>query len=679
VRRPSGLERARHASRKDIAVTEAPDLDQLTVDTIRALAMDGVEQASSGHPGTPMALAPLGHVLWTRHLRHDPSAPRWPDRDRFVLSCGHASMLIYALLHLTGYDLPIDELRRFRQVGSRTPGHPENFVTMGVETTTGPLGQGVGNAVGMALAERHLAARYNRPGHEVVDHRTWVFASDGDLMEGVSAEASSLAGHLGLGKLVVFFDDNGITIDGSTELSFTGEDVGARYAAYGWRVLSVQDANDLGELDRVMAEAADSDGRPTLVKVPSVIGYPAPNAQGTAKAHGSPLGIDEVAEAKRVMGWEHEAFHVPAEVADHADQRDRGGRDRAAWEERFAAYREAHPELAAELERVLAGELPEGWDADLPTFDAGTKQATRKSSAAAINALAPRLPELLGGSADLAGSNLTTIADGGDVSRDDHGGRNVHYGIREHAMGSMMNGMVLHGGIRPFGGTFLIFTDYLRPALRLACLMGLPVIYVMTHDSIGLGEDGPTHQPVEHLAALRAIPGLHVHRPADARETMGAWREAVARTDGPTLLALTRQDLPVLEGTAAEAVRAGAYAVVEAEDPDVVLVATGSEVHVAVGAADLLAGEGVAVRVVSMPCWERFEARPESEQDALLPPDVPTVSVEAATSFGWSRWADAHVALDRFGASGPAGELFERFGFTPESVARAARDLLAEG
>jgi transketolase len=651
------------------------DLDQLCVDTIRALAMDGVEQASSGHPGTPMALAPLGHVLWTRHLRHDPATPDWANRDRFVLSCGHASMLIYSLLHLTGYPLSLADLEDFRQLHGKTPGHPENFVTAGVETTTGPLGQGVGNAVGMALAERILAERFNRDGHEIIDHRTWVVASDGDLMEGVSAEASSLAGHLGLDKLVLFWDDNDITIDGATELSFTGEDVAARYAAYGWRVLEVADANDLQELDAVMDDAAASDGRPTFVAVKSIIGFPAPNAQATAKAHGSPLGVDEVAAAKEVMGWDHPPFHVPEEAAAHADQHDRGAEARADWEGRLAAYREVHPDLAAALDRVLAGELPEGWDTDLPSFETGTEEATRKSSGTVINALARTLPELVGGSADLAGSNLTTIVDGGDIARGSFGGRNVHYGIREHAMGAVMNGMVLHGGIRPFGGTFLIFTDYLRPALRLACLMGLPVVYVMTHDSIGLGEDGPTHQPVEHLAALRAIPNLHVIRPADGRETVGAWQQAIARTDGPTLLALTRQGVPVLDGTAPEAVAAGAYAVLEAEDPDVVLVATGSEVHLAVEAAEVLAERGTTARVVSMPCWELFEARDEDEQDALLPPDVPVLSVEAGTSFGWARWADGHVALDRFGASAPAPELFTAFGFTPEAVADAAEDL----
>jgi transketolase len=654
------------------------DLDQLAVNTIRALAMDAVQAANSGHPGTPMALAPLGWTLFNRHLAHDPAAPDWPDRDRFVLSCGHASMLIYSLLHLTGYDLPLEELRRFRQLGSRTPGHPENFVTTGVETTTGPLGQGLGNAVGMALAERLLAARFNRPGHEVVDHRTWVFASDGDLMEGVSGEASSLAGHLGLGKLVVFFDDNGITIDGSTELSFATEDVGARYAAYGWRVRQVHDPNDLAELDDVIAEVATADDRPTLVKVPSIIGYPAPNAQNTAKAHGSPLGIEEVAAAKDVMGWDHPAFHVPDEVRSHADQRDRGAALRAQWEERFAAYREAHPDQAAELERVLAGRLPEDWDADLPAFETGSAEATRKSSGRVINAIAPRVPELVGGSADLAESNNTAIEGSGVVAAGCYDARNIAYGVREHAMAAVMNGMLLHGGVRPFGGTFLIFADYLRPSLRLAALMGVPAVYVLTHDSIGLGEDGPTHQPVEHLAALRAIPNVHVVRPADGREVVGAWRHALTRTDGPTVLALTRQNLPVLDGTAAEAVAAGAYAVVQEEQPDVVIVATGSEVQLGVEAAGLLAADGLRTRVVSMPCWELLEARGAQEQDALLPPEVPVLSVEAATSFGWSRWADGHVALDRFGASAPAADLFEHFGFTAQAVAEAARTLIEE-
>lgn len=654
------------------------DLDKLAVNTIRALAMDAVQQANSGHPGSPMALAPLGYSLFARHLAHNPQDPSWADRDRFVLSAGHASMLLYSLLHLTGYDMTLDDIREFRQLGGRTPGHPENFVTTGVETTTGPLGQGVGNAVGMALGERLMAARFNRPGHEIINHRTWVIASDGDMMEGVASEACSLAGHLGLDKLVVFWDDNNITIDGSTDLSFTGEDTCARYAAYGWRVLGVNDVNDLDELDQIMKEAAASDGRPTFVRVPTTIGYGAPNAANTAKAHGSPLGPEEVAGAKEALGWPYtEDFTVPAEVREHADQTERGAELQADWTHRLEAYREAHPDLAAELERVLAGTLPPGWDADLPDFDEGDKLATRKSSAEVINALAGKLPELIGGSGDLASSNNTTIKEAGDVARGDYSGRNINYGVREHAMGSAMNGLVLHGGIRPFGGTFLIFTDYLRPSLRLACLMGLPVIYVMTHDSIGLGEDGPTHQPVEHLASLRAIPGLHVLRPADAHEVVGAWRHAIARTDGPTLLALSRQGVMTLATTSADEVARGAYVVGPDDDePDVVLVATGSEVELAVDAQAVLAEREVTARVVSMPSWELFEAQDGDYQDAVLAGEAPVLSVEAATSFGWSQWADDHVSVDTFGASAPASDLYPHFGFTPEAIAEAAEELI---
>jgi transketolase len=654
------------------------DLDLLAVTTIRALSMDAVQQANSGHPGTPMALAPLGFVLFSRHLAHNPVDPSWPDRDRFVLSAGHASMLVYSLLHLTGYDLGLDDLRNFRQLRSRTPGHPENFITAGLETTTGPLGQGVGNAVGMALAERMLAQRFNRPGHEIVDHRTFVIASDGDLMEGVAGEACSLAGHLGLERLVIFWDDNKITIDGSTELSFSTEDPRLRFAAYGWRVLEVDDPNDLDELDRVIKEAVTFDGRPTFVRVPTTIAFGAPTKAGTAAAHGAPLGADEVVGAKRQFGWPYdEPFTVPPAVREHADQRSRGHQLRKDWDRRFAAYAEAHPDLAEEFRRVMARELPDGWDTDLPAFEPRGAEATRKSSGKVINAVARRLPELIGGSADLASSNNTTITDGGDVLRGAYGGRNINYGVREHAMAAVMNGLVLHGGIRPFGGTFLVFTDYLRPSLRLACLMGLPVVYVMTHDSIGLGEDGPTHQPVEHLAALRAIPNLHVVRPADGRETVGAWRHALTRTDGPTLLALTRQDVPILAGTDPAQVRKGAYtAVPDDGDPEVVIVGTGSEVHIAVDAAAILADEDVRARVVSMPCWELFAAQDEAYQQAVLPDGVPVLSVEAAVSFGWERWADAHVALDRFGHSAPWQDVYEYFGFTAPRVAEAARALL---
>ena len=659
------------------------DLDLLAVNTIRTLSMDAVQAANSGHPGTPMALAPLAFTLYTRHLAHNPADPAWPDRDRFILSCGHASMLLYSTLFLTGYDLSLEDLRRFRQLDGRTPGHPESFVgTPGVETTTGPLGQGIGNAVGMALAERILADRFNRPGHTVVDHRTWVFASDGDIMEGVASEASSLAGHLGLDRLIVCYDDNGITIDGPTQLSMTGENVMARYEAYGWRTLAIEDANDVAEIDSVFKEAATPDGRPTLVRVPSVIGYGSPNKAGTAGAHGSPLGADEVAATKRSLGWDAtDAFFVPDEALAHADQRARGAELQSEWERRFEAYRAEHADLAEEFDRLMDGALPDGWDDALPTFDDGTKQATRKASGAVINALAQKIPELVGGSADLASSNNTTIKDGGDVSRGDFSGRNINYGVREHAMASVMNGLVLHRGVRPFGGTFLIFTDYLRPALRLAALAGLPATYVMTHDSIGLGEDGPTHQPVEHLAALRAIPNLHVVRPADARETVGAWRHAIQRLDGPTLLALTRQDVEVLEGTDEYLVERGAYVVYDAdddEDPDVVLVGTGSEVGLCVDAAAVLAEQDVAARVVSMPSWELFDEQGEEYQEEVLPDTVPVLSVEAATTFGWSRWADDHVGLDRFGASAPAEDLFEAFGFTPEAVADAALDLLED-
>ncbi len=653
------------------------DPQQLAVNTIRTLAMDAVEHANSGHPGAPMGLAPLTHVLFTRHLRHNPANPDWPDRDRFVLSAGHASMLLYATLHLTGYDLSLDDIKRFRQYESRTPGHPEHFMTPGVETTTGPLGQGFANGVGFALAERMLAARYNTADHTVVDHRTWVIASDGDLMEGVAAEAASLAGHLGLEKLVVFWDDNSVTLDGPSSWSFATEDVLTRFTGYGWRTLEVANATDLDELDRVMKEAASPDGRPTLVRVPTVIGYGAPTKAGTAKAHGSPLGPEEIAAAKEAYGWTYEPFEVPEEARAAADCTERGVALEDEWRTRFERYAEAHPDLAEQFERTQAGELPDDWDAEVPTFSTGHSEATRVTSGTMINHLAARLPELVGGSADLASSTRTLITDGGDVTRGDYRGRNLHFGVREHAMAGICNGLALHGGLRPYAGTFLTFSDYLRPSLRLAALMGLPVVYVFTHDSIGLGEDGPTHQPVEHLAALRAIPNLVVLRPADARETVGAWLEAIQRTDGPTALILSRQNLPVLDGTDPDDVGSGAYVLVDADDPDVVLVATGSEVQLAVAAADLLAEEDLVARVVSMPSWELFAETDDAYQDDVLGGgDVPVLSVEAAVSFGWERWADEHVALDHYGSSAPGEVLFERFGFTPAAVAEAARDLV---
>ncbi len=663
-----------------------PAIATSSIHTIRTLAMDAVEKAKSGHPGTPRALAPLAYVLFTRVLAYAPDDPRWPDRDRFVLSAGHASMLLYAALHLVGYDLSLDDLKAFRQWGSRTPGHPENHVTPGVETTTGPLGQGVGNAVGMALAERLLAARFNRPGHEIVNHRTWAIAGDGDLMEGVASEVASLAGHLGLHKLCVFYDDNRITIDGPTSITFT-EDVGKRFEAYGWNVLRAPDGADLAWLEGAAAEARAETRRPTLLVHRTHIGFGSPHKQDSPKAHGEPLGAAEIVLTKQAYGWPADAsFLVPEDVRAHmrdAGRRAAGRRD--AWTPRFEAYRGAYPAEAAAFEAAIAGRVPDDLDARLSTVGAdGKPLSTRKASQQAIQALAAAIPSLVGGSADLAGSNCTTIAGGGEVQRGAYGGRNLAYGVREHGMGAVMNGLALHGGVRPFGGTFLVFADYMRPAIRLAALMSLPVTYVLTHDSIGLGEDGPTHQPVETLAGLRAIPGLLVVRPADAVETAGAWALAM-RTHGPVVLALTRQDLAPLPVSRAEAfagVAAGAYVVrKEASDPpQVVLIATGSEVAVALAAADRLAAEGIATRVVSAPCLERFAAQPEAARRAVLPPGVPRVAVEAAVSFGWDRWLGGNgttVSIDRFGASAPGPRLFQELGITPEHVAAAARGLLA--
>ena len=658
-------------------VTAAPEVEQRAINTIRTLAIDAVEEAQSGHPGAPMALAPLGYRLFTRYLKHNPADTRWPDRDRFVLSAGHASMLLYALLHLSGYDLDLEDLQNFRQLHSRTPGHPEYGDTPGVETTTGPLGQGFANAVGMALAERMLAERYNRDGHEIVDHRTWVFASDGDMMEGVASEAASLAGHLGLDRLIVCYDDNHVTIDGQTDLAFS-EDVEARFRAYGWRTLTLPDPNDLEFVDKLYTEAINGAGQPTLIRVRSVIGYGSPTLAGTSGAHSDPMGEEEVRATKQALGWDYdEPFTVPDEVEDVFDQRARGGAAQRDWEQRLSAYREAYPELAAQFERVMAGQLPDGWDEALPTFTDAEAEATRTSSSTVINALAGVLPELVGGSADLASSNKTTIEDGGDVAPGDFAGRNLHFGVREHAMVAILSGMTLHRGLRVFGGSFLTFTDYCRPAIRLAALMGVPAVYVMTHDSIGLGQDGPTHQPVEHLASLRAIPNLNVFRPADARETVGAWRAAIARTDGPTVLALTRQGVPPVDGTDPARVRDGAYVLDDDErEPDVVLLATGSEVHVAVEAQHLLAEDDIVARVVTMPSWEHFEITDDQYQDDVLPPEVPVLSVEAGSTFGWGRWADDHVGIDHFGASAPGSEVLKHYGFTGSAVADAAAALL---
>ena len=647
--------------------------------TVRTLAIDAVQKANSGHPGAPMGLAPVGWALYSRLLRHAPDDPAWPDRDRFVLSAGHASALQYALLHLSGYALTLDDIRAFRQWGSRTPGHPERGHVPGVEVTTGPLGQGLGSAVGLALAEAMLAAEFNRPGHEVIDHRTWVIASDGDLMEGISHESCSLAGFLGLGKLIVIFDDNSISLDGPTGMS-TGDDVTGRFTAYNWRVLSIDDANDLDEIDRVLDDARAGDGRPTLVRYRSHIGFGAPNVQDTSKAHGAPLGPDEARLAKQAYGWPDDAeFLVPDDVAAWAPVlRERGAALVAAWDAAMDSYAAEFPAEAAELRHRLTGELPAGWDSDLPRFEAGESPATRVASTAALNAIAARVPELVGGAADLASSTGTVIKGAGDIAPGVFAGRNIHFGVREFGMAAAVNGMVAHGGFRAYGSTFMTFSDYMKNAIRMAALQRLPSILVFTHDSVAVGEDGPTHQPVEQLAALRSIPGLVTLRPADARETAQAWRIAVARDEGPTALVLTRQGVPVLPMDDPPVDR-GAY--VLAPGDDCAIIATGSEVSLALAARDLLAADGVGARVVSMPSWELFAAQPDAYRDEVLPPGMAArVSVEAASPFGWPRWTGTwgrNVGIDRFGESAPGGLVMERLGMTADAVAQAVRESLA--
>lgn len=667
-----------NASRPD------PRLERLMIDSIRVLAMDAVQKADSGHPGTPMALAPLAYVLWTRHLKHDPADPHWPDRDRFVLSCGHASMLLYALLHLTGYDLPLEELVQFRQWGSKTPGHPEVHMTPGVETTTGPLGQGVANSVGMAMAERWLAHRFGRGDHAPVRHRTWVICSDGDLMEGISHEAAELAGHHRLDKLVWIFDDNRITIEGDTALA-TSTDQRRRFEGYGWRVLEVADGNDVDALDAALAAAAAPGDRPTLVIVRTVIGWGSPNKAGHHSAHGAALGVDEVKATKLALGYPSlEPFHLePAAVDAWRRTKERGGRLKAEWETRVRAYRAAHPAEAAELERLAAGRLPAGWDAGLPDLR-GKADATRNSSGRTIQALAARIPELIGGSADLGSSNKTDIEGGGSFLPGDPAGRTLHFGVREHAMGAILNGMALHGGVRPYGGTFLQFADYMRPAIRLAALSEIPVTLVFTHDSIGLGEDGPTHQPIEHLMALRTIPNLVDLRPADPAETAEAWRAALGRTDGPAFLALTRQKVPDLrvgDAAGAEGLARGAYVLLEATGaaPEAILMASGSEVQLAVEARRALEAEGIPTRVVSFPSWALFARQDEAYRRSVLPSEVGTrVAVEAGVTFGWERWVGTRgraLGLDRFGASAPYELLYEKAGLTAARVVAVARAL----
>ncbi len=663
------------------------DLDALCINTVRMLAVDAVEKATCGHPGMPMEAAPLAHLLWTKHMKYNPKNPDWPDRDRFVLSAGHGSMLLYSMLHLSGYDLSLDEIKNFRQWESLTPGHPEYGLTAGVETTTGPLGQGIATAVGMAMAESHLAARFNSSDLEIVDHHTYVFASDGDLMEGVASEGCSMAGHLGLGKLIVFYMDNQITIEGSTALAFT-ENVGLRFDAYGWHVQRVMDGNDLGSLDAAVNTAKNVTDKPSLVICRTTIGFGSPNKAGTSKIHGEKLGADEVALTKQNLGWPEEpAFYIPDEVRErYKETVSRGAELESQWQQTYDAYAAAHPDLAAQWQLGLDRALPDGWDQNLPVFkpDDGAV-ATRSASGDTLNAIASRVPNLIGGSADLAGSNNTNLDGFGDYAADGYDNRNLHFGVREHGMGAALNGMMVHGGIIAYGGTFLVFSDYMRPAIRLAALMGISPIYVFTHESIGLGEDGPTHQPVEHYAALRSLPQLTVIRPSDATETVEAWRAALNNQEGPTALLLTRQKIPVLDRSTladADGLHKGAYILVDADSgaPDVILIASGSEVQVALDARQQLASVGVATRVVSMPSWELFDRQPRLYQETVLPPEVTArVAVEAGVTMGWERYVGSHgdvIGLDRFGASAPVKVLMDRLGFTPDNAAARAKDLL---
>jgi transketolase len=664
--------------------TDRSAVDKLSVDTIRTLSMDAVQKANSGHPGTPMALAPIAYVLYTRVMEHAPQEPDWPDRDRFVLSAGHASMLLYSVLHLTGYGLSLDDLKNFRQLNSPAAGHPEYGHAPGIEATTGPLGQGISMCVGLALAERMLAARFNRDGHEIVDHFTYTIASDGDLQEGVASEASSFAGHLGLGRLIAFYDDNHISIEGDTELSFS-EDVGKRYEAYGWHVQNLGEDLELDSIERAVEAAKDVADKPSLIIVRTHIAPGSPNKQDTHDAHGAPLGEEEIRLTKQAYGWpSEEPFFIPDEALENFREAvDRGAEQAAAWRERFEAYKRDFPELAAEFERITARKLPDGWDSGVPTKRPEDGMiATRKASSDVIQWAAERVPELVGGSADLAPSTLTLINDGGDVRPGDYSGRNLRFGIREHGMGAIVNGLTLHG-LRAYGATFLIFSDYMKAALRLAAVMHQPSIFVYTHDSIGLGEDGPTHQPIEQLAALRATPNLNVIRPAGFNETALAWQHALETTDRPTCLALSRQGLPIWDPAEvpADAVRRGAYVLKDSEgEPDLILMATGSEVHIAHDALKLLEADGVAVRLVSMPCVDRFAEQDQEYRDSVLPPACRArVSVEAASPMGWHRWVGDDgdvVAMDGFGASAPAKQLYEHFGFTAEKIAARARTVL---
>lgn len=669
--------------------TQKKSIEELSINTIRGLAMDAVQKANSGHPGTPMALAPVAYTIFTKFMRHSPENPQWPDRDRFVLSVGHASMLIYSMLHLTGYDLSLDDLKNFRQWGSKTPGHPEYGHAPGIETTTGPLGQGFANGVGMGIAERFLAEHYNRPGHEIMDHYVYTLCSDGDLMEGVASEAASIAGQLGLGKLIYVYDDNHITIDGPTDISFLKEDKGKRFEAYGWHVQHVDDAEDLPAIEAALQAAKDETARPSLIVLRSHIAHPAPNAVDTSKAHGAPLGEDEIRATKEIMGFDpDEHFIVPDEVREHMDARARGRELEEDWNQRFNAWRGEFPEMAQEWDRAWSGKPMRGCKDSLPVFDPSEKPklATRSAGGAVMQAMKDYVPTMLGGAADLVESTKTEFK-GAGLFTAEHAGQNIPWGVREHGMASAVNGMALHGGIvRPYGSTFLIFSDYMRPAIRLSALMKLPVAWVFTHDSVGLGEDGPTHQPVEHYAALRAIPDLTVIRPADANETSMAWLSTI-HAEGPVAMFLTRQNIPVLDRSryvSAEGALQGAYVLADADngDPEVVLIATGSEVSVALEARELLAEKGVSARVVSMPSWEIFEAQDEDYRSQVLPPHVrKRVSVEAGVTLGWHKYVGdegVSVGVDRFGASAPGETVLTKLGITPENVSNKALEILGK-
>lgn len=665
------------------------DLQQLAINTIRTLSIDAIQKANSGHPGLPMGTAAMAYSLWQGQLNHNPKNPTWDNRDRFVLSAGHGSMLIYSLLHLTGYDLSLDELKNFRQWESKTPGHPEYGETPGVETTTGPLGQGAATAVGMALAETYLASYFNREGHDIVDHYTYALVSDGDLMEGVAFEATALAGHWGLGKLIFLYDDNKITLDGDTDMTFT-EDITKRFDSQGWHTLSVADGNDVEAISSAIETARSVTDKPTIISVRTIIGFGSPNKQGTSKAHGSPLGEDEIRLVKEEFGFDpDEKFYIPGEALEHYREAvDKGAESESAWQEKFDTYKTTHPELASEYELAMAGELKAGWDADLPVFDGEKKIATRAAIGSAINAIAPHVPTMIGGDADLAGSTKTLIKDANNTGQNDPAQRNLRFGVREHGMGAIVNGLALHGGIiKPYSATFMQFSDYMRGAIRLGALMDIPAVYVFTHDSIGLGEDGPTHQPVEHIMSLRTIPNLHVFRPADANEMIGAWK-AIMTLDHPAVIIGSRQGLPILgeenvEGIH-EGVSRGAYILAESASikkgrPEVVIMATGSEVEIALDAFFALDEGGVKVRVVSMTCWELFEAQDEDYQKFVLAPEVEArVSIEAGVTLGWQKYVGygIPIGVDSFGASAPAEKLYEEYGLTAKAIIEAVGELI---